>query len=90
MDFRPCIDIHNGSVKQIVGSSLRDAGDMAVDNFVSEQDGAFYANLYKEAGIKGGHIILLNPASSEFMKRLKHRLYQHFRLIREDFRSAEE
>lgn len=71
MDFRPCIDIHNGSVKQIVGSSLRDAGDMAVDNFVSEQDGAFYANLYKEAGIKGGHIILLNPASSEFYEKTK-------------------
>lgn len=71
MDFRPCIDIHNGSVKQIVGSSLRDAGDMAVDNFVSEQDGAFYANLYKEAGIKGGHIILLNPASSEYYEKTK-------------------
>ena len=48
MEFRPCIDIHNGQVKQIVGGSLRDAGDQAKENFVSAQDAAFYANLYKE------------------------------------------
>ena len=39
MQFRPCIDIHNGKVKQIVGSSLRDAGDQAEENFVAEQNG---------------------------------------------------
>lgn len=39
MEFRPCIDIHNGKVKQIVGGSLQDENDRAVDNFVSEQDG---------------------------------------------------
>lgn len=66
MEFRPCIDIHNGKVKQIVGGSLRDAGNAASDNFVSEQDGAFYAALYKRLGLKGGHIILLNPPSSEY------------------------
>lgn len=71
MEFRPCIDIHNGSVKQIVGSSLRDTGNQVIDNFVSEQDGAFYAKLYKEAGIKGGHIILLNPTSSEYYEQTK-------------------
>ena len=43
MEFRPCIDIHNGKVKQIVGSSLRDAGDQASENFVSGQDAPFYA-----------------------------------------------
>ena len=66
MEFRPCIDIHNGKVKQIVGSSLRDAGDQAEENFVAEQDGAFFARLYKNAGICGGHIILLNPEQSEY------------------------
>lgn len=66
MLFRPCIDIHNGQVKQIVGGSLLDAGDFAKENFVSDKDGGFYASLYKEAGLKGGHIILLNPAGSEF------------------------
>ena len=43
MKFRPCIDIHNGKVKQIVGGSLKDEGDMAQTNFTSEQDAAWYA-----------------------------------------------
>lgn len=71
MEFRPCIDIHNGKVKQIVGSSLRDLGNQAKENFVSEQDGAFYAHLYKEAGISGGHIILLNSVDSEYYEATK-------------------
>lgn len=66
MKFRPCIDIHNGKVKQIVGGSLKDAGDQAKENFVSEQDAAFYARLYKEANIKGGHVILLNSTDSPY------------------------
>ncbi len=71
MKFRPCIDIHNGKVKQIVGGSLRDAGDQAEENFVSSQDAAFFAKLYKKAGLKGGHIILLNPESSEYYPATK-------------------
>lgn len=47
MEFRPCIDIHNGQVKQIVGGSLRDEGDFAQENFVSNQDAAFFANYTK-------------------------------------------
>ena len=43
MKFRPCIDIHNGKVKQIVGGSLRDERDQAVENFVADQDAAFFA-----------------------------------------------
>ena len=66
MEFRPCIDIHNGQVKQIVGSSLKDVGSFAKENFVSGQDAAFYANLYKKQEITGGHIILLNPQGSEY------------------------
>ena len=66
MKFRPCIDIHNGKVKQIVGGSLKDAGDQARENFVSGQDAAFYAELYKNAGLKGGHVILLNGKESEY------------------------
>jgi phosphoribosylformimino-5-aminoimidazole carboxamide ribotide isomerase len=66
MRFRPCIDIHNGKVKQIVGGSLKDEGDQAQENFVSVQDAAWYANLYKKDNIRGGHIILLNPESSEY------------------------
>lgn len=68
MEFRPCIDIHNGKVKQIVGGSLKDQGNRAKENFVSELDGAFYANMYQRDGLKGGHIILLNPVGSEYYK----------------------
>lgn len=66
MQFRPCIDIHNGKVKQIVGSSLKDAGNKAEENFVSKQDASFYAKMYKKDGVKGGHIILLNASDSEY------------------------
>ena len=66
MQFRPCIDIHNGKVKQIVGGSLLDVGNQAKENFVATQDAAFYAKLYKESNIKGGHIILLNKAGTPF------------------------
>lgn len=71
MEFRPCIDIHNGSVKQIVGSSLRDQNDAAEENFVSGQDAAFFARLYQEYGIRNGHIILLNPVSSPYYNETK-------------------
>ena len=71
MEFRPCIDIHNGKVKQIVGGSLKDTGNFAEENFVSEQDATFYANMYKKAGIHGGHIILLNAKDSEYYEATK-------------------
>lgn len=71
MEFRPCIDIHNGSVKQIVGSSLRDAGDKAIENFVATQDAAFFAQLYQKNQIKNGHIILLNHVDSEYYQATK-------------------
>lgn len=66
MKFRPCIDIHNGKVKQIVGGSLLDEGNQAIDNYVSEQDASFYGKLYRESNLKGGHIIILNPVGSEY------------------------
>jgi len=76
MEFRPCIDIHNGAVKQIVGSSLKDENDQAVDNFVSKVDADFYANMYKKDGLKGGHIILLNPATSEYYEATKNQAFK--------------
>ena len=45
MKFRPCIDIHNGAVKQIVGSSLKDAGNAAIENYISRQDAAELAGV---------------------------------------------
>lgn len=71
MKFRPCIDIHNGKVKQIVGGSLRDEGDTAKENFVAEQDAGFYAAFYQKDGLKGGHIILLNPPFSSYYEETK-------------------
>lgn len=71
MKFRPCIDIHNGKVKQIVGSSLKDKNNEAIENFVSEQSAADFAKLYQRDGIKGGHVILLNGVESEFYEATK-------------------
>ncbi|MCM1272413.1 MAG: phosphoribosylformimino-5-aminoimidazole carboxamide ribotide isomerase [Clostridium sp.] len=66
MRFRPCIDIHNGAVKQIVGESLRDKADTATENYVSEFNADFYAKMYQRDKLAGGHIIILNPAGSSF------------------------
>lgn len=66
MKFRPCIDIHNGKVKQIVGGSLKDENDAVKENFVSTQDATYYADLYKKHNITGGHIILLNSVDSPY------------------------
>ena len=71
MRFRPCIDIHNGRVKQIVGGSLTDLGDRAQENFVSEKDGAWYADLYRAHGLSGGHVILLNAKDSPYYEATK-------------------
>lgn len=69
MRFRPCIDIHDGKVKQIVGSSLNDSG--AVENFVSAKDADYFAGLYKENDLRGGHIILLNKVGTLEYERTK-------------------
>lgn len=58
MEFRPCIDIHNGKVKQIVGGTLSDSG--AKENFVSERGAGYFAQYYRDLQITGGHIIMLN------------------------------
>ena len=64
MKFRPCIDIHAGKIKQIVGGSLTDEGKVE-ENFVSEKDGEYYARLYAEKKLSGGHVILLDKKGSE-------------------------
>lgn len=71
MKFRPCIDIHNGKVKQIVGGSLKDEGNQAITNFASELGADYYAERYKKDGLKGGHIILLNSKTSEYYEATK-------------------
>ena len=71
MRFRPCIDIHNGKVKQIVGESLNDEDDSAQENFVSERDADFFAEFYKNEGLLGGHVILLNKKDSPYYEVTK-------------------
>lgn len=71
MQFRPCIDIHNGMVRQIVGGSLKDEGDQADTNFTSEQDACFYAKLYQKDGLRGGHVIMLNAGTSKYFEETK-------------------
>lgn len=61
--FRPCIDLHQGKVKQIVGGSLNSSG--AQTNFVSQHDACFYAELYKQHNLDGGHVISLGPNNQQ-------------------------
>jgi phosphoribosylformimino-5-aminoimidazole carboxamide ribotide isomerase len=59
--FRPCIDLHEGKVKQIVGGTLGDSGPRT--NFVSDRSAAWFAELYRRDGLAGGHVIMLGPGN---------------------------
>ncbi|MBT8046683.1 MAG: phosphoribosylformimino-5-aminoimidazole carboxamide ribotide isomerase [Pontiella sp.] len=62
MKFRPCIDLHNGQVKQIVGGTLSE-GREPDTNFVSDRSPAWFAELYKSDGLSGGHVIKLGAGN---------------------------
>ena len=64
MRFRPCIDLHRGVVKQIVGSTLRDNTDPTT-NFEADKPAAYYADLYRRDGLYGGHVIMLGPGNED-------------------------
>ncbi len=63
--FRPCIDLHDGRVKQIVGGTLTDDGAALRTNFVSAQPAEYYAGLYRADGLTGGHLIMLGPGNDD-------------------------
>ncbi len=66
MKFRPCIDIHGGKVKQIVGSTLSDSSpDTLRENFVSEKPPSWFAELFREHDMRGGHVIMLGPGNED-------------------------
>lgn len=66
MKFRPCIDLHQGKVKQIVGSTLNEVNPHYLkENFVSDRKPSWYSKLYKKYGMTGGHIIMLGPGNEE-------------------------
>src|SRR5437868_2497728 len=63
--FRPCIDLHEGKVKQIVGGTLGGGSESLRTNFVSERSASWFAEVYKKDGLKGGHVIMLGPGNDE-------------------------
>lgn len=70
MKFRPCIDLHNGKVKQIVGSTLSDnPSKVLITNFETDLSPAYFGNLYKQDNLPGGHIIMLGPGNEDAAKQ---------------------
>lgn len=63
--FRPCIDLHEGRVKQIVGGTLSDEAGGLRTNFVSDRPAAWYAGLYRRDGLRGGHVIMLGAGNED-------------------------
>lgn len=63
--FRPCIDLHQGRVKQIVGGTLRDDGPGPKENFVSDRGPSEFAGLFRDDELMGGHVIKLGPGNDE-------------------------
>ncbi len=61
--FRPCIDLHQGKVKQIVGGTLRDEGPGPVENFTAEQGAGWFAEKFRTDRLTGGHVIQLGPGN---------------------------
>lgn len=65
MKFRPCIDLHQGKVKQIVGETLTSNAADVVENFVSDRDPAYYAERFRQDGLTGGHVIMLGGGNEQ-------------------------
>lgn len=65
MKFRPCIDLHQGRVKQIVGGTLDNNEHELVENFVADKDASYFAEIFKRDQLTGGHIIMLGPGNQE-------------------------
>ncbi len=65
MRFRPCIDLHDGAVKQIVGATLNPEPGSLHTNFTADLPSSHYADLYRRDGLDGGHVIMLGPGNEE-------------------------
>lgn len=65
MQFRPCIDLHDGKVKQIVGSTLGHQNVDVVENFTSEHEASYFASMFAKSGLTGGHVIMLGPGNEQ-------------------------
>lgn len=65
LNFRPCIDLHQGKVKQIVGETLNERNENVIENFVSTYDSTYYASMFKKDRLTGGHVIMLGDGNQE-------------------------
>lgn len=63
--FRPCIDLHSGQVKQIVGGTLSSVAADLKTNYVSKLPASYYAELYQKHNLRGGHVVKLGPGNEE-------------------------
>ena len=63
--FRPCIDLHSGQVKQIIGGTLTSSPTDLKTNHISKHSAGYFARLYSEHGLSGGHVIMLGPGNNE-------------------------
>jgi phosphoribosylformimino-5-aminoimidazole carboxamide ribotide isomerase len=63
--FRPCIDLHGGQVKQIVGGTLSSKAEDLQTNYVSTRSAGYFARLYREHDLRGGHVIMLGPGNED-------------------------
>ena len=63
--FRPCIDLHSGQVKQIVGGTLSEQSPNLKTNYTSELPARHYAKLYEQNELLGAHVIMLGPGNEE-------------------------
>lgn len=65
LEFRPCIDLHDGKVKQIIGSTLGHQDQEVIENFISEYDSNYYATMFAQDHLTGGHVIMLGGGNEE-------------------------
>src|SRR5438309_789801 len=63
--FRPCIDLHEGQVKQLIGATLTGNRAQLRTHYVSDRPASWYAELYKRDGLRGGHVVMLGPGNEE-------------------------
>jgi phosphoribosylformimino-5-aminoimidazole carboxamide ribotide isomerase len=66
--FRPCIDLHSGQVKQIVGGTLTTESSDLKTNYISKHPAGYFAKLYKDNALTGAHVIMLGPGNEEAAK----------------------
>lgn len=63
--FRPCIDLHAGQVKQIVGGTLSTQESELKTNYISKHPAGYFSQIYRDASLLGAHVIMLGPGNED-------------------------